>query len=422
MIKNYFKIALAVLGRRKFFTFISLFGISITLTVLLVATAFLDQVANAHYPDTQRDRILYVTRFFKWSRTHGSINGGNLGYYFITHYLNTLKVPEAIGFASNSHLTNTYLGDKKFSLEMRQTDAHFWDILRYDFLEGKPYSQAQIDHGDRVVVIGAKTRDDYFGRGASALGKYIVADNVTYRVVGVVRDEQVANNLTAADIYLPYSLSKVSLDSRDLAGDYTGFLLAPASSDVPRMRREFNDMFAKVPLMDKDYDHQISWADSYIASYSRNAFGGLGTKDFFANLERGSDGLGWFYLSLTLLVLLFMLIPTLNLININITRIMERSSEIGVRKSFGASSRTLVIQFIIENIFLTLLGALIAVALSLGAIALINRAQPISNMYLSLQPRVLAYGLGYALFFGLLSGVYPAWRMSRLPIVTALKA
>jgi len=46
MLKNYFKIAIAVLKRRKFFTFISLFGISFTLTILMVLTAFMDNVIN----------------------------------------------------------------------------------------------------------------------------------------------------------------------------------------------------------------------------------------------------------------------------------------------------------------------------------------------------------------------------------------
>ncbi len=51
--------------------------------------------------------------------------------------------------------------------------------------------------------------------------------------------------------------------------------------------------------------------------------------------------------------LLFMLLPTVNLVNLNVSRIMERASEIGVRKAFGASSRTLVGQFVVENLVLT---------------------------------------------------------------------
>jgi putative ABC transport system permease protein len=121
-------------------------------------------------------------------------------------------------------------------------------------------------------------------------------------------------------------------------------------------------------------------------------------------------------------VLLVMLLPTLNLVNINLTRIMERSSEIGVRKAFGASSRTLVYQFLVENLILTVLGGGIGVLLSLIALQVINSAHLIPNLVLSLNGTVLSIALLICLVFGLLSGVYPAWRMSRLNVVNALKA
>ena len=120
--------------------------------------------------------------------------------------------------------------------------------------------------------------------------------------------------------------------------------------------------------------------------------------------------------------LLVMLLPTLNLVNINITRILERSSEIGVRKAFGASSKTLVYQFIVENLILTLLGGLIGIVLSFILIQVINSANFIDNLELSLNITVLGIALLVCLVFGLLSGVYPAWRMSRLNVVTALKS
>jgi putative ABC transport system permease protein len=117
-----------------------------------------------------------------------------------------------------------------------------------------------------------------------------------------------------------------------------------------------------------------------------------------------------------------MLLPTLNLININISRIMERSSEIGVRKAFGASGMTLVGQFVVENIILTLLGTIIAIVLSFIILQIINNGDLIANMNLTINFNVLYYSLLACLVFGLISGVYPAWRMSRLQVVTALKA
>jgi len=101
---------------------------------------------------------------------------------------------------------------------------------------------------------------------------------------------------------------------------------------------------------------------------------------------------------------------------------MERSSEIGVRKAFGASSKTLVWQFIVENIILTLFGTVIGIVLSIVILQVINNSGMIANIHLTINFTVLLYSLLACLVFGLFSGVYPAWRMSRLQVVTALKA
>ena len=118
-----------------------------------------------------------------------------------------------------------------------------------------------------------------------------------------------------------------------------------------------------------------------------------------------------------------MLIPTVNLVNINISRIMERASEIGVRKAFGASARTLVGQFLVENMLLTLVGGAGRVR-PVGARAAGRSTRAASFAYAQLHAqsaRLRATASALAVVFGLISGVYPAWRMSRLNPVDALK-
>src|SRR5882724_6902850 len=99
MFSNYFKIAIAVLKRRKFFTFISLFGISFTLTIIMVGTAYFDKLVSPGYPDVHRDRNLYVSDFLQTS-TKGWINGGLPSFYFFHHYASTLKTPERMAMVS----------------------------------------------------------------------------------------------------------------------------------------------------------------------------------------------------------------------------------------------------------------------------------------------------------------------------------
>ena len=99
MLKNYFKIAIAVLKRRKFFTFISLFGISFTLTILIVITAFVDNIASANYPEVNRDRSLYINKLRqKATKISGQMNGP-ASFYYLDTYVRTLKTPAKVAIS-----------------------------------------------------------------------------------------------------------------------------------------------------------------------------------------------------------------------------------------------------------------------------------------------------------------------------------
>jgi len=125
---------------------------------------------------------------------------------------------------------------------------------------------------------------------------------------------------------------------------------------------------------------------------------------------------------ISLLVLIFMSFPAMNLVNINITRIMERASEIGIRRSFGASVKTLLMQFLTENILLTLIGGCIGFLLALAVIYFINRSGIYPYFFLSVNFPLFIYAILFSLLFGLLSGVVPALRMAKMNIVNALKS
>ncbi|MDB5157511.1 MAG: FtsX-like permease family protein [Mucilaginibacter sp.] len=409
MLKNYFKIAIAVLRRRKFFTFISLFGISFTLTILLVLTAFIDKVVGDNYPDKKRDRSLYVSRLSQEGKN--TMSSGPLSFYFLSHYAGSLKTPVKIAISSGFNGTNTYVNNKKIAVNYKYTNAEYWDILEYDFLEGKAFSKQQVDNGDKVAVISEDMKKEYFGDIPSATGQYIEADNVKYRVIGVVKNVPITSYMLYSDIYLPYTVAKDGgyKTNKGYQGNYFGILLANSANDLDKMHNEYEQMVQRLPPEQKQFTKVNSHAETYIKSY-------VDTGN-----ERQSGTL-IVITAISIFAFILMILPTLNLVNINITRIMERSSEIGVRKAFGASSRTLVYQFIVENIILTLLGGLIGIILSIIVLKVINSANLIANLELSINFTVLFIGLLVCLVFGLLSGVYPAWRMSKLNVVTALKA
>jgi len=411
MLKNYFKIAIAVLKRRKFFTFISLFGISFTLTILMVGTAFIDKMISTDYPDLKRDRSLYISTMELNNSKEGWMNRGNVSLNVLNTYVSTLKTPEKLAISSMAASTNTYINNKKIKVDYKYTNAAYWEVMEYVFLEGKPYTQQQLDQSQRVAVISESLKLDYFGDAKSVIGKQIEADNVSYQVIGVVQNVSRTLMYCYGSLYLPYTVSKTGYKNADIMGDYIGVLLAKSKDDLPKVQAEYDQMIKKVPINNKEYDRLYCHASPYLDNFTRDNFGSY-----------DNSGLNKAYTYLASLIFIFLLLPTINLVNINITRIMERSSEIGVRKAFGASSKTLVYQFIIENIILTFIGGLIGLVLSILTIYVINEADLITNLNLTLNLKVLVYSFISCLFFGLISGVYPAWQMSRLNVVMALKA
>jgi putative ABC transport system permease protein len=316
-----------------------------------------------------------------------------------------------VAISSGFNSTNTYVNNRKVVINYKYTNADFWDVLEFDFVEGKAISKQQTDNAERVAVISEDMKREYFGNDNSpAVGKYIEADNVKYRVCGVVKSLPITAYVLYSDIYIPITTSKTKLDAdKSYMGNYNAILLAKDADDVPKMKKEYNDIVAKLPIPGKEWDHIYSHADSYVEAYVRSG-------------NEKQSGMVYAITAIGLFALFVMLLPTLNLVNVNITRIMERSSEIGVRKAFGASSKTLVYQFLVENLILTFLGGMIGVVLSIAVMYFINQAQLIANLTLRLNFTVLAYAIATCIVFGLLSGVYPAWRMSKLNIVTALKA
>ena len=305
---------------------------------------------------------------------------------------------------------NSYVHNKKLAIDLKYTDAVFWDILDFNFLEGKSFGKQEVAYASRVAVINENMRKQYFGTG-EAVGQTIEVDQVKYCVVGVVEDVPVLRVHSYADVWVPITLRSQDFKNNGLRGMYFATIKARQASDIPRIKKEYAHMMTQVAITNpKEETELFSFPDSIFESFART-FLGSGRENKVMML----------YGILAGLVFLFMLLPIINLVNINISRIMERSSEIGVRKAFGASSATIIGQFIVENIFLTLLGGLLGFALSAAVLALINDSGIITYAALGLNIRVFVWGLLLCLVFGLISGVYPAYKMSRLHAVEALK-
>ena len=402
MLKNYLKIAFKVFLRRKFFTFISLFGIALTLIVLVVAVALWDHVFGPQAPEAAADRLLTV--YFVHARGPRGNTTGPAGYAFHDRYVRTLKEPETVTVHSIFLPVISYRRGTEIKSWVKNVDGEFWQVFRFNFLEGGPFTSDDEKNGNRVTVINQTTRQRFFA-GESPLGKAIELEGRSFQVVGVVSDVPMLRFTSFADAWVPISTRKSQMYKSEFEnGMFFSTILAKSPADLAKIQEEFKGMLTRIEYPDPKSINQLNGRPETL-------------------LETISQELCNGYLTTAALIamILFMCLPTINLININISRIRERSSEIGVRKAFGASSLTLVGQFVIENVVLTLLGGILAFVGSQLVLRTINHSGWIPYAQLTLNPRIFLYGLAIALFFGLFSGVYPAWKMSRLHPVEALR-
>ena len=305
----------------------------------------------------------------------------------------------------------TFREGEKIESQLKCTDGAFWEILEFDFLEGRPYSVEEVEEGRRVAVINEATRRVFFGD-EEAVGKYIELKDLPFRVVGVVPDVPFFRMVPFADIWAPHSAFGTDAYRRydSIFGHFQGLILAPGAAAIPLIQEEFADVLTRIEYPNPDQVNRLIASPTTLLDMVANLVFALGAL----------TGRGLMVL-VVVLALLFMLLPVISLVNINTTRILERASEIGVRKAFGGSSLTLVGQFLAENVILTLLGGSLGLVLTWLVLQVLGAAAVVQYADFQLNHRIFLYALAMTLFFGLVSGVWPAWKMSRLHVVEAFQ-
>jgi putative ABC transport system permease protein len=441
MFSNYFKLALKVLGRNKFFTGISLFGISFTLMILMLITAFYDTEFGKNPPLSNKDRLVFLATLkmervvpdttliidsvaqgglmaydttFTYGEGTNSVNISSFSYYVLDNYLREPAGVTDYSFYSSDHSFNVFLDNRKLEVGAIYADAAYWRVFDFSMLEGEYFRDGQVQNATPVAVITDKLARQYFGRESGVLGQEVELGNSRFKVIGVVRRSRSMNSMVAGDIFLPLTtMEGRALDDNAYLGSFQAAYLLDRSVPMNKVQAELGERTARIPLRNPEEYNRISTLPM--------SFGELYASRLIDNNEP-QKSLFRMRLVFGLLLLFFVLLPTLNLININISRIMERESEIGVRKAFGAHAGTILYQFVFENVIITFLGGIIGMVLALGLLHLINESQVLPHMILRFNLRVFAYSMGICLLFGIVSGWVPAWRVSRLQIADALKS
>lgn len=416
MLRNYLLTAWKVFMRRKLFTAINLACIVLTLVVLMVITALLEATFWPSGVEGRSDRFLQVYSMRSTSADSSMIRTSLLGYKTIDKYLKPMPGVERVSAFTTPSAVSIYQGERVSELQMRRVDADYWRILDFTLLAGRLPNEDDEAAGRLVAVLNASSARLLFGGTPdAAVGKAFSAGGQPFQVIGVVEDVMHLNAF--ADLWAPLSTFPSSDYRNQITGSFAAMLLAKSPADLPRIQREVERIARNFVTEDpKNFAITTFWADSKLDLVARTLLA--------SDINRGAgpdSGAAKLLAMIAGGMLVFMLLPALNLVNLNMGRILERSAEIGVRKAFGATSMQLVGQLVIENIVLCLAGGLLGLAATQGVLWWLESSQLIPYLKVSMNLPVFGMGMLLAFVFGLLSGVIPAWKMSRLDPVHALK-
>lgn len=418
MLKNYFKIFMKVAMQSKVFTLLSLFGISLTIMFVMIFSMTISRITSGSGPEKDLNQIIFCQRV-KTVETHKGKRSDGYSQASLSRKLSEEHLKKAM----TADIISMYYGPNPWEFIFNgnyqkklqnQTDAEYWKIFNYKFLQGRPYTTEEVTNGTNLAVITQSLKELLFGAEENVLGKTIKYTSMNLIVTGVVEDPPKTDQNAIGDLYFPYTLL-TSGDWDDYIGGYK-VAFKSSSKKFELIRNEVQDMVSRLDVADTTRGIFLSGPYSQI----EKMMVGYGDPEDYAK--------GTSLLKYLMMALAFILLPAINLMALNFARINERGEEIAVRKSFGAASTVLRGQFLFENILMTLAGGLIGIILSYLVVGLFGNSLTLSLDFMNNVPLsfsfnfiVFACALIACLIFGLLSGFLPAVILSRMKPAVYLK-
>lgn len=276
-----------------------------------------------------------------------------------------------------------------------------WPQVRARTLtEGRFFSQAELDGGARVVVLGQTTATELFS-GRSAVGRSLQLNGQEFTVIGL----------------LASAGASTVLDEDDLA-------IIPRTTFAQRVSPSTTDAVSSIYLQARD-------AASLSAAYQEatNALltshrVGVDNQDFSVSSQASLVQAATTTTRILTVLLggiagISLLVGAIGVMNIMLVSVTERVREIGLRKALGAKPSIILRQFLVEASVLGLAGGLLGLGLGYGGAQVVPRLidQPVS-----ISATSAGLALIVSLVIGLAAGVYPAARAARLAPIDALRS
>ncbi|HSW28026.1 MAG TPA: ABC transporter permease [Longimicrobiales bacterium] len=282
------------------------------------------------------------------------------------------------------------------------TWPEYFSMYNHSLMAGRFFNWGEVQGRRRVAVLGANVPAN-LGQEVDTtalLGQTIQIRGVPFEVIGIMAVKGDAAFMRPDDqVFIPQSTAQYRVfGGRDRIGSIYASAAGPELMDeayavIDRIMRRQHRI---EPGAEADFSVRNS--TDLLETFNETA-------QTFTMLLAGIAGIS-------------LLVGGIGIMNIMLVSVTERTREIGVRKALGATRRAILYQFLIESLFLCVLGGLLGVAVGIGGAMLLTHLQQWET---AISASAIIMALGFSAAVGLFFGIWPAQRAARLDPIVALR-
>jgi putative ABC transport system permease protein len=413
-IKESILLALDVLRRNPLRSFLTILGIMIGVTTIIVIGAVVNGLnSNVLGQIQQLGSSTIICYRFSWA-TLGRLSPEVLqrkklkaewadGIRQLPHVVAAAPDVQIENYELNAGSSTVRRGNLRAKNVILEGDVP--DIVKissFEMASGRFFNETDEEHRLPVMVLGHITASTLFPNGQDPVGQEVELEGEVFTVIGVltVTKQALGTGENPQDniVILPFSTMRKMHPEHD---DFAILAKADTTENLPIVVdavREYLRRMRKLPS-DKPDDFAILTTDTFV--------------DFWKQISNG------IFIVMLAVGSVALLVGGIGVMNIMLVSVTERTREIGVRKAIGAKRTNILWQFLLEAVTLAGVGGAMGVIFGSSIILIVRLAFP--SFPAAVTVFLVALGVSVASLIGVFFGVYPAWKASLLNPVEALR-